>query len=377
MPRRDDLPSLTGLRGIAAWLVVIAHTDSFFVAAQPAWLEYAWRVCANLGMTTFFVLSGFVIHYNYGANIATKGAPAIRSFLIARFARLYPLYLLVLLLSIALSPSIIGESAFRTWSWRYLTMTQDWTPTLLDGKLLATLYFGSAWSISAEVGLYIFYLALAVPLDGLRNARATLCVIAGLSILGIIFIGGYAGGFWLGRLPQQDWWLFLSPFCRVPEFSLGALIAQLYLISPDLPNARWTGLVGGCWIVAAFAACYVFPNFQAAFGFAPGVAAVMFYFAFYRSRAAVLIETPIMLVLGEASYSIYMLHGFALWYVMKQSPYLPSALRIAIAWGVLLVLAIIVYRWFEAPLRRFIKRLGTKAGSMISNEAATENVGRG
>jgi peptidoglycan/LPS O-acetylase OafA/YrhL len=371
MPRRDDLPSLTGLRGVAAWLVVIAHTDSYFAAAQPAWLEYGWRVCANLGMTTFFVLSGFVIHYNYGVNIAARGAPAIRSFLIARFARLYPLYVLVLLMSIALVPSFIGETAFRTWSWRYLTMTQDWTPTLLDGRLLATLYVGGAWSISAEVGLYIFYLALAVPLDGLRTVRPTLCVIAGLCIVGTIFIGGYAGGFWLGRLPQRDWWLSLSPFCRVPEFLLGALIAQLYLIRPDLRNARWTGFAGGCWIIASFAACYVFPNFQASFGFAPGVAAVMFYLAYYRSRAAVLIETRIMLVLGEASYSIYLLHGFVLWYVMKQSPYLPSVLRIAIAWGLLLVLSIIVYRWFEAPLRRFIRRPNTKTGSMMSNEAAT------
>src|ERR1700722_20700096 len=102
MPRRDDFPSLSGCRGIAAWLCVIAHTDGFFVALQPAWLEYAWRVCANLGMTSFFVLSGFVIHYNYGASIAAKGAPALRSFLIARFARLYTLYMLVSLLTIAL-----------------------------------------------------------------------------------------------------------------------------------------------------------------------------------------------------------------------------------------------------------------------------------
>jgi peptidoglycan/LPS O-acetylase OafA/YrhL len=152
---------------------------------------------------------------------------------------------------------------------------------------------------------------------------------------------------------------------------LGALMAQLYLISPDLRNARWTGFVGDCWIVASFAACYVFPNFQASFGFAPGVAAVMFYFACYRSRAAALIETPIMLVLGEASYSIYMLHGFVLWYVMKQSPYVPSVLRVAIAWGLLFVLAIIVYRWFEAPLRRFIRRPNAKTRSMMSNEAAT------
>ena len=115
MTRRNDIPSLTGLRGIAAWLVVIAHTDGFFVALQPAWLEYAWRVCANLGMTTFFVLSGFVIHYNYGASIAAKGAPAIRSFLIARFARLYPLYMLVLLITIALVPSIVRENTFPQW----------------------------------------------------------------------------------------------------------------------------------------------------------------------------------------------------------------------------------------------------------------------
>ena len=272
MPRRDDLPSLTGLRGIAAWLVVIAHTDFFFAAAQPAWLEYAWRVCANLGMTTFFVLSGFVIHYNYGANIAAKGAPAIRSFLIARFARLYPLYLLVLLISIALSPSFVGEFAFRTWSWRYLTMTQDWTPTLLDGRLLATLYVGGAWSISAEVGLYIFYLALAVPLDGfdrslnaLRHCRTVyrrdhfhrrLCerILAGTtSAAGLV--------------------AFAFAILQSSRIFAGALIAQLYLVNPDFRNARWTGFVGGCWIIASFAACYVFPNFQASFGFAPGVAA--------------------------------------------------------------------------------------------------------
>ena len=368
--RRNDIPSLTGLRGIAAWLVVIAHTDGFFVAPQPAWLEYAWRVCANLGMTTFFVLSGFVIHYNYGASIAAKGAPAIRSFLIARFARLYPLYLLALLLSIAFSPPILHENAFPQWCWRYLTMTQDWTPTLIDNKLVATLYFGSVWSISAEVGLYIFYLVVAASLDGMQTVRAALFAIAALSIVGTIFVVGYAAGYWFDALAHQEWWLSFSPLCRMPEFLLGALIAQLYLIGPDLRDARWTGFAGACWIVASFAACFLFLNFQAFFGFAPGVAALMFYFAHYRSPAASLIESPIMLMLGEASYSIYMLHGFVLWYVMKQSPYLPAALRIAMAWGLIFVVAAIVYRWFEAPARRLIRR-GTKARSRIATEAGT------
>jgi peptidoglycan/LPS O-acetylase OafA/YrhL len=148
---RPEIPSLTGMRFVAAFLVVLAHTDHFFAAMQPAWLDYAWRVGANVGMTTFFVLSGFVIHYNYSAAIVAKGAPAIRSFLVARFARLYPLYLLTLLIAIALFPSMIHDDVFRQqWMWRYLTMTQDWTPTLA-GQLPLTLYIGSAWSISAEV----------------------------------------------------------------------------------------------------------------------------------------------------------------------------------------------------------------------------------
>ena len=368
MARRNDIPSLTGLRGMAAWLVVIAHTDGFFVAPQPAWLEYAWRVCANLGMTTFFVLSGFVIHYNYGASIAANGAPAMRSFLIARFARLYPLYMLALLITIVLAPSIVRENAFPQWCWRYLTMTQDWTPTLIDDKLVATLYIGSAWSISAEVGLYLFYLVAATLLDGMRTVRAALCAISTLSIAGTIFAVGYAVGLWFGALPHQEWWLSFSPICRAPEFLLGALVAQLYIIGPDLRGARWTGFAGASWVVASFGVCFLFPNFQQFFGFAPGVAALMFHFARYRGPVTSLIETPIMLMLGEASYSIYMLHGFVLWYVMKQSPYLPAALRIAVAWGLIFGIAAIVYRWFEAPARRLIRR-GTKAGSRIATEA--------
>ena len=218
MARRNDIPSLTGLRGIAALLVVIAHTDGFFVAPQPAWLEYAWRVCASLGMTTFFVLSGFVIHYNYGASIAAKGAPAIRSFLIARFARLYPLYMLVLLITIVLTPSIVRENAFPQWCWRYLTMTQDWTPTLIDDKLVATLYIGSAWSISAEAGLYLFYLVAATLLDGMRTVRAALCAIGTLSIAGTIFAAGHAAGLWFGALPHQEWWLHFPQFAARPNF---------------------------------------------------------------------------------------------------------------------------------------------------------------
>jgi peptidoglycan/LPS O-acetylase OafA/YrhL len=372
---RPEIPSLTGMRFVAAFLVVLAHTDHYFAAMQPAWLDYAWRVGANLGMSTFFVLSGFVIHYNYGSAIVAKGAPAISSFLVARFARLYPLYLLVLLITIALVPSIIHEDAFRQqWLWRYLTMTQDWTPTLVDGQLLATLYIGGAWSISAEVGLYTFYLLAAASLAGLQSVRAALGAIAVLTAAGVIFFGGYAAGYWLSGLESQNWWLSLSPLARVPEFLLGALTAQLYVVSPDLRSnvekrqGKWLGIAGAVWMVGSFLACYIYINFQASFGFAPGIAAMIFFFARYRGQVAAWIETPIVVALGDASYSIYMLHGFVLFYVMKQSPYVSPILRIAMAWGLTAFLSLGVYRYVEAPARRLIRRLAAPGRRMLGRQ---------
>jgi peptidoglycan/LPS O-acetylase OafA/YrhL len=366
---RPEIPALTGLRFVAAFLVVLAHTDHFFAAMQPGWLEYAWRVGANVGMTTFFVLSGFVIHYNYGHAIVAKGAPAIRSFLVARFARLYPLYLLALLIAVALSASIFREVAFRQWCWRYLTMSQDWTPTLVDGRFVATLYIGSAWSISAEAGLYIFYLVLATPLNGLESARKTLWAIMMLCIFCLVFVGGYATGLWLDELPQRDWWFGLSPLGRLPEFLLGALIAQFFLVTSKAVfhaerHARWIGLFGVVWIIGLFLACYEYPNLQVVFGFAPGIAAAVYFLARYRSRAAALLDAPIVFALGDASYSIYLLHGFAIGYVMRQSPYLSPLPRIAMAWGLTALISILTYRYFEAPARSFIRRTAARVAAV-------------
>jgi peptidoglycan/LPS O-acetylase OafA/YrhL len=147
--------------------------------------------------------------------------------------------------------------------------------------------------------------------------------------------------------------------CRLwPAFpnSCSALIAQLYLVCPDLRSnvekrqARWIGIAGALWIVGSFLACYVYIYFQVSFGFAPGIAALIFIFARYRGRVAALVETPIVVALGDASYSIYMLHGFALFYVMKQSPYMSPIWRIAMAWGLTAVLSLESGPWPTASL---------------------------
>src|ERR1700676_2943376 len=102
-PHREDVPGLTGLRFVAAFCVLIAHCLAILMRGHEATFVFWLMQSANFGMTLFFVLSGFVIHYNY-ATLVTKGRlRGIANFLWARFARLYPLFLLILLVSAMLS----------------------------------------------------------------------------------------------------------------------------------------------------------------------------------------------------------------------------------------------------------------------------------
>src|SRR5580704_2443077 len=97
--RRPDVPALTGLRFLAAFSVLLAHGLAATAANNtlPQGVVYWLMQASGFGMTLFFVLSGFVIHYNYARLVTDGGVRGIAAFLWARFARLYPLFLLMML----------------------------------------------------------------------------------------------------------------------------------------------------------------------------------------------------------------------------------------------------------------------------------------
>src|SRR5215203_4219419 len=90
----------------------MAHATAYAYPGAPIIPHYI-RGLPFFGMSLFFVLSGFVIHYNYGM-FRTDGLVAGgKKFFIARFARLYPLYFVVLILSVAYG----GGSEFTRDPW--------------------------------------------------------------------------------------------------------------------------------------------------------------------------------------------------------------------------------------------------------------------
>jgi peptidoglycan/LPS O-acetylase OafA/YrhL len=364
------LPSLTGLRFYAAFTVVYAHTIASFVSDAQHWLNETAKI-AYLGMTLFCVLSGFVIHYNYGATVATLRGAALWSFLVARFARLYPLFLFAFAIDLAFRHYPFDSDDFKAvWPF-YITLTQNWFPWELGTRYFSQVYIGLAWSISTEIFLYLIYILLARPLRLVHTDTQTLGIAAILGISATIFFVGHAAGWWLGWVPNQYWWFYLSPICRIPEFLIGVVCADLFLkriaTKPSPAEARvmtWLAPAAILTLIGlATAACVsrrgtFWAVLGDCWGYAPAIAVLVYVLARIKTTTSFLVENKLVVVLlGDASYSMYLLHVYVLWLIahdMTATGWF-AALRVGVSWLLVVLIALGAYRFFEVPARKIIR----------------------
>ncbi len=176
------LVCLDGLRGVLACYVMLSHTMPF--APLPHWLHWLFQH-GGAGVDVFFILSGLVIMQSL-ASFHYQSAP----FLIARVARIYPVFLVTFAFAVAIQPLETGfermawigpdSQAHYIWSegWpsgggvgiaAHLTMTHGLFPngTLPD---VWVGFLGAAWSLSTEWQFYIVALLIGQRLGVLRLA---------------------------------------------------------------------------------------------------------------------------------------------------------------------------------------------------------------
>jgi peptidoglycan/LPS O-acetylase OafA/YrhL len=407
-PDRPDIPALTGLRFVAAFSVLIAHGVTAILANHetPYGLIYWVRQASGFGMTLFFVLSGFVIHYNYAHLVTAAGARGMGSYLWARFARLYPLFLLMMVVYILVSSRHIDywtghpermNSTVRALPYFLLSM-QSWVYLIIDGNPLLDAIGGASpitWSISTEWFFYFVYLALAWLVLRSRTPLATLIVVL---MWGLVWTAIAAGLY--NRIPsinawavahfgsvadfaehQPDsfvrWLLYFSPYLRLGEFVLGSLVAQLYVQGRSQKIGTQENTAGTAAFVAAAASVVGItymeysPNVGATllremsmnFALAPSAALLIFCAARYRGAIFRPLTWRPIVALGEASYSIYLVHlviltaaarliasaGHGMWDDLAEL----LVLIIAIS-----AISIALYACYEAPARRTLRRLG-------------------
>ena len=235
MSTRVQIDPLTGLRGIAAFCVVVTHYAVWCAPYQwnTAPPQFFWfTALSDAGMTLFFTLSGFVITYNY-FNFDWRAAP-ISSFLrfaFLRFSRLYPVLLLFLALCIfnARYSSSDPGGPYRLWTLLHVFSVDTWVPLKYAGNLPIHGGFSVSWSISTEFAMYFMFAGvMIVTARRWRLVAAALLAFAAVMLVWSAF--GSLSAFGDAISPIQplkgsdwaEWFFYCSPYFRIIDFALGA-----------------------------------------------------------------------------------------------------------------------------------------------------------
>jgi peptidoglycan/LPS O-acetylase OafA/YrhL len=398
-----ELKALHGLRFLAAFCILFSHACSWLANFKDTQTVFRYGEFFTVyGMPLFFVLSGFVIHYNYSRLFSTmRPRWAIFEFLGARFARIYPLFICFFLVGLATDEVL-------QWSYHHrlnlflvltheLTLTQSWVYVVLFGdRLVLDGTFGLSWSLSTEFFFYLSYVVLVLHISRLRKLSGVLISAGAMSTF--VFVAfAYAAGHRgeinaFARQYMNDhfgdgdrsvyWWLFYySPYGRVFEFILGCLTAQVYALmaeravsSREARLGRYM-LSGSLIFLLGFGLLYLFNPlgqsiaiyvdlFKLNFGCAIAIAVLIFCVSRYRSSGvAAVLSAPLMVLLGDLSYSIYTVHTWTLrifgrpQMAFQYGVELEAAFRIVLAIALTIILSSATYRLIEVPARAWLRKV--------------------
>jgi peptidoglycan/LPS O-acetylase OafA/YrhL len=398
---RQHLAALDGVRFIAAFSVLAGHSYGYVVqqnAVEKGFdpIAVIMRALPGLGMTLFFVLSGFVIHLNYHATVGIRRGGNF-DFFIARFSRLYPLFLAVFAIDFVHILSVQGYFTGRPQLNfdpfgplpAFLSFTQTWLFIPFAGHPIYEHYgyatsnaqaTGAMWSLSTEWLFYVVYPALSVWL-GRRHGKGLALLAAITAATGLAYYGWCAyhvadiQTFALthfGSASLADafvgWMVFYTPIGRMVEFLLGAIAAQAYLSRAGVGGLlerlpRWTTAALAALILVWIPAPSLLHMKVAGVSGSCAAALIALFVLLavrHQTRIAGFLSTPLLVKCGEASYSLYLLH----WYTMQRwaGPYaypFGERGRILVYLGgmaVSIVLARLVYLLFEKPALRWLRR---------------------
>jgi peptidoglycan/LPS O-acetylase OafA/YrhL len=364
------LPALTGIRCFAALNLVLFHfTPPAHVLGPLSPIVDGGYVSVSF----FLLLSGFILTYNY-AERASQGQLRAWKFWQARFSRLYPVYIFSLLISVGM---LIREFHAQTRLNFILGMVM--TPLLIQGwhPRLTTFWNTPAWTMSTEAFFYILFPWLLTVRRPSRG-KSLLCLMAGIWICSFILpllyiyfnpdgdhhINRYSSGVWLRALK-------FMPIQHVPSFLFGMALAFL---NEKIPAASRKRLAAG---VVGFVSVYLILCFADRIPYVllhdgllmPLFAAIILCLAGRNSLSRIFGILPFM-VIGEASYCLYLLH-FNLWNMLHRSQLLEkSGLAIFDPWiSYLLVIiaALLTKRLIEKPARSWITRRMQPSGKLKEN----------
>ncbi len=378
------LPEITSLRFVAAFAVLLLHYREL-LGPLPDWVLRGF-VGGQYGVTFFFVLSGFILTYNYQDWFA-RGVQekSYLRFQRLRFARIYPIYVFGLLLDTPwhlierVQTGQLAASGHEYWaSWLLnLVGLQAWVP----GVPYAMFWNTPAWSVSAE---FFFYATFPFVCGWLaRHIRSQAGLLGALLLVvaagtALYALAVYLMTYTLHASDQTRYIVMVyNPLLRYSEFLSGCLLGQYFIRMrggadyfgkrlSDSAVARNTLLVVCLAAIAwrVWSSDYIGPNANLWLldvsmkysVFIVPFAGVIMAVACGRTFLSWLLANPLMVLLGEASYALYIIHWSGQTFLQMRflgaygTPPVHALFLIATV-----AASVLCYRLIEAPMRRRLR----------------------
>lgn len=354
MSTKNEILPLTGLRFIAALYVFLFHIEINWHFAPSGAIGNIVSQGA-VGMSVFFVLSGFLLAYQYSGRFEDR-----KTYFVRRIARIYPIYIVAALSTI---PWIYGGKIdapkLPVLDTVFLVITdifalQAWVPSYFT-------YWnnGGSWSISVEVFCYAILPFVAPWMARLSNMKL-------LGLAGLLYAWTVIPGQLPRVFPELSFaFLYALPAFRLPEFLLGVcgFLAMQRGFRFSHPNMATASIVLAFVVlinVRLFGLQYIGYNW---FVIPVVVLAVM---SLCQSNGIIftLLSSRLFVWLGKISYCFYSFQALVLLTLIRFHeeliswfPIMESNFALCVfAFFVLILLSAIGHHLIEEPFRRKIQR---------------------
>lgn len=343
---RQNIPALTGIRGLAAVLVMLLHipySGIFGIESKPIIIRKG-----GLGVELFFILSGFILMHVYATKFSSLSTAPIVNFYKSRVLRIYPLHLAVLF---AIAAYAFLDPLFVQW-FRSLPGKQDTFSTLgffqtfflLNRVGLPSLgeWNPPSWSLSAEMVGYAFFPVLA--LGASRTTSISKCAGVAFTSLAVYCVVYVTKG-----APP--------PSIRLAScFVAGLFICRIYHLRPTWKSAPVLANA------ALLSSIVLLGIDDLAFLAVPTFALLILGLAYPNSVASNLCSSAPVVWLGQISFSLYIVHYmlqailiFNFWDGSGETEHPAFVLFVLVF--VPIVVAWLVYLYVERPSHHWGRRL--------------------
>lgn len=358
------IPAMTGIRFVAALMIFFFHYGSRFTWFSGNSISFFHQLF--LGVQVFFVLSGFIICYTYFEEASISKA-FFKKYFIRRFARIYPLYLVMTVLTFL----IIYKNYSDTGQWGKEFLVNI---TLLKGfsKNLYLTGIGPTWSLTVEETFYCLapFIFWAIKKRTGIYLQVIVCWMLGLLLT--LFFSQYP---FYGFFADIKFTAFVTFFGRCFEFYCGIWLAIQFR------NKRFAGIgnrvqrfpvitiLGGTASIAIIALLAKISNSYGMLSTEtwPGIficnlifpVVITIFFAgllFEKSMIVQFLSLPLLQLLGKSSYAFFIIHTGVIATGIEK--YISTNVFILLL--VLQFLSIVIFTTFENPVNKWIRKVYLK-----------------